>query len=119
MDLSKLRFEDSPNEKNFLNYLNFDDSDDTVDGWSFEENKLFEDILAKFDGVASDAFFEQASSEISWKCMKSLKEHYKVMMEKSKLTASSSSEKNIAEEEKRKPKILIIKGGGRTIRREY
>lgn len=121
MDLSELRFEGSPNERYFLKQstdTKVDDFDNTVDGWTFFENKSFEDVLAKFDGIASDAFFQHVSTELPWKCMESIKEHYKVM-EKSKHNASSSSEKNIVKEDKRKTKKLIIKCGGETFVREY
>ncbi|KAL7090672.1 hypothetical protein ACP275_12G056200 [Erythranthe tilingii] len=49
-------------------------------GWTFEENKMFENALAEID-PSSPAFFENVGSRVPWKTIEDIKNHYQALIE--------------------------------------
>ncbi|KAL3651858.1 hypothetical protein CASFOL_004860 [Castilleja foliolosa] len=52
----------------------------SIRGWTYEENKVFENALAETE-TASPAFFETVASKIPWKSTEEIKEHYRVLVD--------------------------------------
>ncbi|KAL8532206.1 hypothetical protein ACS0TY_008706 [Phlomoides rotata] len=48
--------------------------------WTFEENKLFENMLVDID-LNSPAFLENVASRVPWKSMEDVKNHYQALLD--------------------------------------
>lgn len=53
----------------------------TRDGWSFEENKIYEIAMTKFEDTSSMAFFEHVAFLMPWQTIDSIINHEKIMIE--------------------------------------
>ncbi|GFP95335.1 transcription factor divaricata [Phtheirospermum japonicum] len=53
----------------------------TVGGWTYEENKLFENALAEIEPTGSPAFFESVASKIPWRSVEEIKDHYQALID--------------------------------------
>ncbi|XP_074344541.1 transcription factor DIVARICATA-like [Apium graveolens] len=64
----------------------------TSDGWTFKDNKLYEDIMEEFEDYGSVALFERVAQVMPWKTMASIKLHHQVLMEELDWIKSSNGE---------------------------
>ncbi|XP_012834988.1 PREDICTED: transcription factor MYB1R1-like [Erythranthe guttata] len=69
-------FQYSPLEESPLHGIEIDKGA----GWTFEENKMFENALAEID-PSSPAFFENVGSRVPWKTIEDIKNHYQALIE--------------------------------------
>ncbi|XP_074341328.1 transcription factor SRM1-like [Apium graveolens] len=64
----------------------------TSDGWTFKDNKLYEDTMEEFEDYGSVAFFQRVALLMPWKTMESIKLHHQILMEELKWIKSSNGE---------------------------
>ncbi|XP_074359833.1 transcription factor SRM1-like [Apium graveolens] len=64
----------------------------TSDGWTFKDNKLYEDIMEEFEDYGSVALFQRVAQVMPWKTMASIKLHHQVLMEELDWIKSSNGE---------------------------
>lgn len=62
----------------------------TADGWTFEENKIYENAMAVFEDTSSMPFFRHVASLMPWKSMESIKKHDQILMEDLEFIKSSN-----------------------------
>lgn len=76
-------FQDSPSDHSSLNFssLEFDNEEYTPDGWTLEENQLFENVMTEFNSTGSLAFFEHVALFMPWKSIETVKLHYQALVE--------------------------------------
>ncbi|XP_074341293.1 transcription factor DIVARICATA-like [Apium graveolens] len=53
----------------------------TSDGWTFKDNKLYENTMAEFEDYGSAAFFQRVAVVMPWKTMASIQLHHEILME--------------------------------------
>lgn len=61
----------------------------TSDGWTFEENKIFETAMNDFEDTSSMAFFQHVASIMPGRTLESIQKHEKILMEDMELIKSS------------------------------
>lgn len=72
----------------------------TADGWTWEENKLFEDILAEFDPPYSQDFFKRVELLMPWKSDENIRLHYKLLVDDVEdIDESENSETSMEEDD--------------------
>ncbi|XP_074344524.1 transcription factor DIVARICATA-like [Apium graveolens] len=64
----------------------------TSDGWTFKDNKLYEDIMEEFEDYGSVSSFQRVAQVMPWKTMASIKLHHQVLMEELDWIKSSKGE---------------------------
>ncbi|XP_074382061.1 transcription factor SRM1-like [Apium graveolens] len=62
----------------------------TADGWTFEENKIYENAMVDFKDTSSLPFFEHVSRLMPGKTIESIKKHNQILMEDLKFIKSSN-----------------------------
>lgn len=61
----------------------------TRDGWTFEENKIFENAMMDFEDTSSMPFFLHVASLMPWQTIESIQKHEQLLMEDIELIKSS------------------------------
>lgn len=77
------------------------------DGWTSEENKLFENAVAEFEPVGSSAFFQHVALLMPWKSINSIQRHYQAFIDDQKLIEASDG-KSEKQKTTRRPRARAI-----------
>lgn len=88
MEISNVSY-NSHNEDALLFTCSSKQSKHVDEYWTFQENKLFEEVLALYDSNSSD-FFENITTKIPNKTIKQIKDHFEVLVEDIKLIEEKS-----------------------------
>lgn len=72
----------------------------TVDGWTFKDNKIYENAMEGFEDTSCMHFFKHVARLMPWKTMESIKKHDQILMEDMKFIKSSNGNfEDIVEED--------------------